>query len=279
MIGDDRTAVWAHISALARGRGQPMSPQDACLACVGALRMSGAGLSLVLDRHADDGERLAGKPGRLEPLHAVGEMGLRLLEAELTSGDGPCLEAVRTDEPVLAEDLSDHDCQRRWPMFTAMSQADDVQAVFAFPLTPQTAPIGVLVLCRDRPATLTAHQHTQGLLFAEAAMALLLDASFDLIQHPASQPLVPEQDVTATYGAAALDFTLPAGVLALGPQVHQAAGMVSVQMDCSPSDALTVLRAHAFAHDEPLTQVARQVVARILRFTTDPPPRPEAARP
>jgi hypothetical protein len=48
--------------------------------------------------------------------------------------------------------------------------------------------------------------------------------------------------------------------------VHQAAGMVSVQLGVSVADALVRLRAHAFAADRPLTQVAREVIARTLRF-------------
>ena len=42
--------------------------------------------------------------------------------------------------------------------------------------------------------------------------------------------------------------------------------MVSVQLDISVADALVRLRAHAFATDRPLTEVAREVVARTLRF-------------
>ena len=48
--------------------------------------------------------------------------------------------------------------------------------------------------------------------------------------------------------------------------VHQAAGMVSVQLDISVGDALVRLRAHAFATDRPLNEVGREVVARTLRF-------------
>ena len=48
--------------------------------------------------------------------------------------------------------------------------------------------------------------------------------------------------------------------------VHQAAGMVSAQLDVSVAEALIRLRAHAFANDRPLTDVAQDVVARRLRF-------------
>ena len=48
--------------------------------------------------------------------------------------------------------------------------------------------------------------------------------------------------------------------------VHQAAGMVSVQLGVSIDEAVLRLRAHAFAVDEPVSEVARRVVARQLRL-------------
>ncbi len=43
-------------------------------------------------------------------------------------------------------------------------------------------------------------------------------------------------------------------------------GMVSVQLSVSMGHALVRLRAYAFGHDSPLTEVAKDVVARKLRF-------------
>ncbi len=48
--------------------------------------------------------------------------------------------------------------------------------------------------------------------------------------------------------------------------VHQAAGMVAAQLGVSVRDALVRLRAHAFGNDRSLTDVARDVVDRRLRF-------------
>ncbi len=48
--------------------------------------------------------------------------------------------------------------------------------------------------------------------------------------------------------------------------VHQAAGMVAAQLEVSVAEALVRLRAHAFGNDRPLAAVARDVVARALRF-------------
>ena len=42
--------------------------------------------------------------------------------------------------------------------------------------------------------------------------------------------------------------------------------MVAVQLDVSVAEALIRLRAYAFGNGRPLAEVARDVVARLLRF-------------
>ena len=48
--------------------------------------------------------------------------------------------------------------------------------------------------------------------------------------------------------------------------VHQASGMVAAQLEVSVGQALIRLRAHAFGNERTLTDVARDVVDRRLRF-------------
>jgi hypothetical protein len=48
--------------------------------------------------------------------------------------------------------------------------------------------------------------------------------------------------------------------------VHNAAGMVSVQLGISVTDALIRLRAYAFTRDRLLTEMAQDVIARRLRL-------------
>ena len=52
-------------------------------------------------------------------------------------------------------------------------------------------------------------------------------------------------------------------------EIHQATGMVVAQLDLSPTDAFARLRAHAFTEGVALGDVARDVVARRLRFRKD----------
>jgi hypothetical protein len=53
------------------------------------------------------------------------------------------------------------------------------------------------------------------------------------------------------------------------PEVHQATGMLIVQLGVDAATALVRLRAYAYAHDRRLSEVAGDVVARRLRFAPD----------
>ncbi|MFC6707063.1 ANTAR domain-containing protein [Flexivirga alba] len=55
-------------------------------------------------------------------------------------------------------------------------------------------------------------------------------------------------------------------LLDLAPTVHQASGMVSVQLKTDTAAALDRLRSFATDHDIPLDEVAAHVVNRQLRF-------------
>jgi hypothetical protein len=50
-------------------------------------------------------------------------------------------------------------------------------------------------------------------------------------------------------------------------EVHQATGMIVVQLDVTPEDAELLLRAHAFSGGRTVREVAKDVVARRLDFS------------
>lgn len=168
-------------------------------------------------------------------------------EAQYTLGEGPCLDAHRQSRPVLEPDLAGVGTSR-WAAFTEAVVAAGVGAVFGFPLRVGAVRLGTLNLYRDRPGDLTDDQHAEALVLADvAAEAILL-----------------------------LQAQAPAGTLAdelarsaeLHVVVHQAAGMVAVQLGIGVADALVCLRAHAFATGTPLHKLAEGVVDRRLRFDT-----------
>jgi hypothetical protein len=124
-----------------------------------------------------------------------------------------------------------------------------MRAVFAFPLQIGTARLGVLDLFRVETGGLSAAQLGDALTFADVAVTTLLDGQ-------------------ETAGAGNTSDGLD-DAMGQRAEVYQAQGMVSVQLGIPLGDALARLRAHAFVKDRPLSEVARDVVARRLIFDND----------
>ena len=160
-------------------------------------------------------------------------------------GEGPCVDAYHEDRPVLEPDLAEP-VRPRWLAFTGPVLEAGVRAVFGFPLHVGAVRLGALNLYRDRPGPLTDEQHADALVMADvAAQAVLV-----------LQANAPPGTVGHRAGGGA-DFQYV---------VHQASGMVAVQLDVSVAEALIRLRAYAFGNGRPLAEVAHDVVARRLRF-------------
>jgi len=166
-------------------------------------------------------------------------------ELQYTLGEGPCVDAHRLGRPVLEPDLV-HAAATRWPAFTPEAVAGGARAVFGFPLEVGSIQLGALNLYRISSGTLTDDQHADSLVVAGVIARTILSAQ------DASPPgeLASQLDVGAN----------------LRLVVHQASGMVSVQLGVSVSEAMVRLRAHAFRHGLSVDDVARRVVDRTLSF-------------
>jgi hypothetical protein len=166
-------------------------------------------------------------------------------QLQYTLGEGPCVDAYNDDWPVLEPDLA-HPEKPRWQAFAPAAVAGGVRAVFGFPLQVGSVRLGALNLCRDRPGPLSDDQHADALVMADiAAQAVLV-----------MQGSEPGGELASELGAGA-DFHYV---------VHQASGMVAAQLQVSVREALVTLRAYAFGNDRSLTDVAKDVVDRKLRF-------------
>ncbi len=166
-------------------------------------------------------------------------------QLQYTLGEGPCVDAYNDDWPVLEPDLV-HPDKPRWLAFAPAAVAGGVRAVFGFPLQVGSARLGALNLCRDQAGPLSDDQHADALVMAEiAAQAVLVMQSNE-----------PSGELASELGAGA-DFHYV---------VHQASGMVAAQLQASVREALVTLRAYAFGNDRSLTDVAKDVVDRKLRF-------------
>lgn len=204
-----------------------------CQVCAEAIDMTGAGIMLM------SGDVRRGSVCSTDEVSALIEQ----LQYDL--GEGPCIDAYRLDRPVLESDLADP-ATTRWVAFTGPALAAGVRAVFGFPLQVGSVRLGALNLYRNRPGPLDGEQHADALVMADVAAQAVL-----LLQADAPPGLVAAELETGA------DFQYV---------VHQAAGMLAAQMEVTVGAALIHLRAYAFGHDRPLTEVARDVVDRKLRF-------------
>ena len=210
-------------------------PASLCDACVELLMVSGAGITVM-------------GGGQTGQLCVSSQRMATLEELQFTMGVGPCQDAFRTGQPVHAPNLGVA-AVSRWPAFVTMARGAGIGSVFAYPLALNGAKIGVMTLYQDLEGELSTVQHDDSIAMAEVLTETVLS----------------------------LQDAAPEGVLAEGLQeavsyraeVHQASGMVSIQLKIPVAEAVVRIRAHAFARDLPVGVVAAEIVARRLRLADD----------
>lgn len=179
-----------------------------------------------------------------EPLWCSDQTSRRFEDLQFTLGEGPGPDTLRSGAMVLVPDLA----QVRSGRWAALAEeAAPVRAVFCFPMGIGAISVGVLTAVRRTPGALSAHQVGDALVLAAALTARLLGNGDP---QAAAVPLDPPH-------------TLQRAV------VHQATGMLSVQLALSLPQALLRLRAHAYSSGRPITDVCQDVVERRLRLEHD----------
>ena len=179
-------------------------------------------------------------------LGTTNEVSQLIEELQYGLGEGPCVDAYQQQRVVAEPDLA-NPSSRRWPGFSQPALEAGVRAVFGFPLHVGGVRLGALDLYRDSPGPLTDDQHADALVLADVASSWVLEA----------QARAAPDTVAAALEVGA-DFHL---------RVHNAAGMVSVQLGVSITEALIRLRGYAFGEGRLLAEIAEDVVARRLRFS------------
>lgn len=159
-------------------------------------------------------------------------------------GEGPRWVVAATGKPSISADVI-HDSHPDWPVFAAGIAPLGVGALFAFPILTGSVMLGVVDLYRHAAGPLDHDATSQVLALARKVAA----------------PAVRE----ALRSAAGRDDEHRQAP-ALRREVHQAVGMVFIQLDVTTTEALALLRAYAFSTGRPLENVARDVVNRRLDF-------------
>lgn len=170
--------------------------------------------------------------------------------AQYSLGEGPAQEAYKTRRAVLVPDLASPRAAARWPMFVAETAHLEVGGLFALPMQIGAITTGVCEVYRRRAGPLSELDLRVLLLAMDDATLTLLALRSGSGDHTAE--------------VASPDGTLPRGV-------HQATGMLVAQLGVNAETAFARLRAHAYATERTIHDVAEDIVERRLRLEADLP--------
>lgn len=208
-------------------------PLSLRLAEAGRIILGATGVSLTLEAATTQRVTVA----------ATDAVAAQLEEWQDVCSQGPCWDAHVTGVPQVF-DLTG-EVGTRWPQFTpAAFRAVGPRRLISLPMGPHGQVIGALSAHLPVGADLAVDLESAGFMSDAIGAALLLD------------PQGWEEE-----GAR--------GPWSGRVQVQQATGMIIAQLHVAASDALALLRAHAFAHNTTVDQIAEQVIDRILIFRKD----------
>jgi hypothetical protein len=235
----------ALVQLLAQADSRHSAARLICESCSDLLPVTGAAISVI------DDQQVRGTVWASDHVMTAVE------ELQFTTGVGPCVDAFVEGRPVLVPDLAEQ-TSARWPGFSAAAVDAGVRAIFAFPLQIGAIRLGALDMYRSDPGTLQGDVLTDALLVADASTAAIIHM----------QETSPARRVDGDWWDPSSFFHV---------EVHQATGMIMLQLDVSATDALLQLRAAAFARGESVSDLAKSVVRGEVRLGTagvpkeDPP--------
>lgn len=211
---------------------------DLCSPFLGSLPISGASVTVV----SSSGSQLA--------LCASNALAFRIQELQFELGEGPEWSVARSGGSVLIPDVAvgGHE---DWPVFGAAISELGAGALFCFPMQMGAVTVGVATLHCEAPRELTQDQQTTALAIASAIAGSAVQRAM----------------VSANDDGAVESSAMPA----LRREVHQATGIILVQLDTTATIAYSRLQAYAFANGRTVQAVAHDVVTGKITFETSSP--------
>ena len=214
--------------------GPELLPVRLARAAARMLAVDGVGLSL-----------LDGAQQRL-PLGASSDDAARAERLQFTVGDGPCVAAQRSRQPVFAVE---EDLRRRWPVFGDLLLGHTpFRAVVALPLQPALAGEGAMDLFFTRPDEVTDLEVFDALAVGELVSSALSEAAVWSTWSPAEGPEWLQGPVPQRRAA-----------------VWEALGTVGVELEIGTEAALALVRAHAYGRGRSVDEVAAELLDGRLR--------------
>ena len=198
---------------------------------VEVLDIAGAGVSI--DRE-----------GRITFVAATPELVSVLERAQEAGQAGPCVQAHRTGEIVLVEDLAEHSDQ--WPVVTRAASEAGIVAVAGIPMHLNASHLGVLNLYDVKRRDWNEDEIRVAVVLSSMATAYVANAA-----------RLHETEQTAEQLQEALDSRVV---------IEQAKGILAGERQITVDRAFDLLRAHARCHQSSLRSVAEGVVNLGLRL-------------
>ncbi|MCF3960227.1 GAF and ANTAR domain-containing protein [Streptomyces fuscigenes] len=192
-----------------------------------------------------------------EQLWSSGATGSSFEDLQFTLGEGPGLDVLRTGRMILEHDMSKVAADR-WPALLPAMAHLPIAALFCLPLALGGITLGVLTALRSTARPMTGQEMDDVLALVGGLTLHFLAADEDRV------------DAWVAVSAP-LNRGLHREV------VHQATGMLSVQLGVSLARALLTLRAYTYSHGRSIIDVAQDIVSRRLRLDeddSDPDPDP-----
>ena len=208
------------------------APEGFCRPFLDLLPVSGASVSTIGD--------LLGS----ETVAASDAQAARLDELQFDLGEGPCWDALRSGDHVLAPSLQEPE-RAKWPAFSAAVRDESVASIFAFPLAVGPLRIGAVDLYSASPATLDGRHTRQADAMAAVVSRHVLRRALNAVGRH-------DDDAGNAYSRRL---------------IHQATGFVLAQLDLTPEDARLVIQGHAFAAERSMMEVAQDIVDGKLVFS------------
>lgn len=206
---------------------------DLCHPFLSGLPISGASVTVI------------SSSGAQAALCSSDEVAARIDELQFELGEGPQWVATQSGEIVLIPDVG-FDADGRWPIFGSSLGLLGVGAIFSIPMRMGAVTVGAATLYRDSPGELDENHQRSALAIASAIASTAVRRAMNF----ATDDTVTESVVSP----------------ALRREVHQATGMILVQLDTTATIAYSRLQAYAFSQGQSVHSVAHDVVTGNLSF-------------
>ncbi|MGW0564912.1 GAF and ANTAR domain-containing protein [Streptomyces sp. NPDC003016] len=192
------------------------------------------------------------RQGRPLTVASAGSRAMELDEKQYGQDDGPCLQALRTEEEVLVGDMMD---ERRWGDYPAYAVAYDTRSSVSLPIAAHTHTAGALNLYFAKPdGSADVDMDFLRALAAQATGAIAL-----------AQRIGDAQEFADHLQTALKSRTV----------IDQAIGVIMGQQRCTAERAFTVLRSASQHRNIKL----RDLCTDLLTNIAGRPPAPDELRP